>query len=192
MKIIKLLISILLVTSGVLIGFCIKNFSLISWNKEIKIYEVFQVITTIFIATAIPFLIKKWIDDGRAIKSFLTTDANNLIVESEKIKEKFFKYYDNGKITADDKQYLMLLFTQMEDLIEHFGNALQKAFGMKCHREFCDVRTAHYVYWNEITGTEIMSDKWKIIDLDFLRFFLLEYNKFQYSIRIFLVEIQKI
>jgi hypothetical protein len=191
---IRVLYTSIILAIGILIGFIIKNFPLISWNKEIKVYEVFQVVSTLFIAAVIPFLIKKWIDDGRLVKSLLGEESKDILEQGKKINNKLLECYqrEDHRISSEEKQFILFLFTGMENAIANFGGSLKTSFGDKCNNQFQDVKIAYYSYWNKITGSNLMSDQFTKVDLEFLSFHMFEYNLWQTSIRGFLIYLQKL
>jgi hypothetical protein len=192
MKLLKIFLIIIIFLAGILVGFYLKNFPNITWNHEVKIYEVFQVLSTLFIGIGIPFLIKKWIDDSRNIKSLLVDEGKDIIIESKKIKDAIFKYFEQGSISEKEKQLLLSLFTQLENSIARFKISLETSFGMKCNSEYQSFKIAYYEYWNNVTGGELMSSTVTEINSDFLDFHTAEYNTFQNSLRVFLIALQKI
>jgi hypothetical protein len=192
MKIVKVVLILIVFIGGILLGFFFQNFPFITWNKEIKIYEVFQTISTLFIGLFIPFLIKKWIDDGRVIKGLISEEAKELISETKKIKEKLHEYHKAKTITEDDKQYLLMLFNQVENALSQFQESLKTSFGEKMESDFQGLRVAYFVYWKGVTGEELMSASFEKVDLDFLQQHALLFNEFQGQIRAFLIKVQKL
>jgi hypothetical protein len=192
MKLIQITILIVIFIAGLLIGFCTKNFHFIGWNKEVKIYEVFQVLSTLFIGLVIPFMIKKWIEDGRNIKSLLIEEGKEIMKESQNIKDKLFKFHEERKISGEDKQYLLLQFTILDNALTHLQKNLQQSFKMKGNSQFQDLKIAYYIYWKSVTGGQLMSETFNQIDIEFLNLYSIEHNKFQSAIRFFMISLQTI
>ncbi|RZJ20359.1 MAG: hypothetical protein EON51_15325 [Acinetobacter sp.] len=192
MKYIKIGIVSLIFIGGILVGFILRNFPLINWNKEIKIYEVFQVCSTLFIGIALPFFVKKWVDDGRVIKTLLVDEAKELISDSKLIKDKFAECYSKKSIDEDEKQHILALFSQVENVLMNYRNNLWCQFGVKIEKDFNILKDSYVLYSNSITSEEFMTEEFLIIDINFLNFHIIEYNKFISSIRTFSVKIQKL
>jgi len=192
MKFFKLIILALIFGSGCLVGYCINNFPFVKWNHEVKIYEVFQVLSTLFIGIALPLFIKKWIEDGRIIKSLLKEETGNILSETKKIHDKFLTAYTQKQITPEDKQFVLFLFSQLENLLDSFEQSLKFSFGEKYNVQFQDLKIAYYNYWKSITGGNLMDDNFVTVDLGFISFQTNEYNLFSNQIRTFVISLQKI
>ena len=172
-------------------GFVIDNFPFIEWDRKVKVYEVFQVMSTLLIGIGIPFFIKKWIDDGRIIKNLLKEEASDISNEAIKVKDFMVKAFTDKKLAHEDKQYLLYLFNQLENLLLVYENSLKSAFGEKYNSPFQDLKIAYYEYWQRVTDGELMKDSFSQIDLEFLSYFTAQHNGFLNSIRNFSIRIQK-
>ncbi|HMK05008.1 MAG TPA: hypothetical protein VK489_12480 [Ferruginibacter sp.] len=191
MKLIGIIIIGSIFCLGVLFGFFFQHYPYIQWNPEIKIYEVFQVITTLFIALAIPFFIKKWIDDSRVVKTLLNKESDDISVEAKKINEKFISSYNTGNITSQDKKFINITFSQIENLIQTFESSIRVCFNNRCNSQFQDFKIAYLEYWHNVTSGDLMSDSFTIIDENYLSFHSEEYSKFLQALRKFNIFLQK-
>lgn len=191
MKYFKYLLILVIVVALIYCGFVIKNFPLIEWDKKIKIYEVFQVISTILIGFGIPFFIKRWIDDGRVMRNLLNDESKDILLEATKIKDIILKCFDNKSISGDDKQFINYLFTNIEILIEVFERSIKHSFDEKYNSEFDELEKAYHKYWRSVTDGDLMSDKFVMINLEFLSEFTTDHNIFINSIRKFHIQIQR-
>jgi len=191
MRYIKLIVFVVCFLFAILMGFTIKNFPLISWNKEIKIYEAFQILSTLFIATAIPFLIKKWIEDKRTIAFLLNEEMKDILSANKNIKDKITEYYNKTDVDEDDKQFILYLFEELDNLISIFEDSLINTFDSKLNSEFQDLKIAYYTFWKDITGGTFMNDNFVEIDLSFLIFYSKKHVVFQNKIRNFILTLQK-
>ncbi len=192
MKALKFIVCLLLILIGFWIGFTIKHFPNIKWNKEVKIYELFQVIATLFIGLAIPFFLKKWIDDGRAIKILLVDEAKEITLEAKKIKEALTECHQKGVIDSNQKQYILYLLSQVESLLQNYGINLLAQFGNRSVADFNLLVDAYNSYSNNLTQDEFMADSFELVTLDFLNFNNLQLNTFLGEIRALSVKMQKL
>lgn len=191
MKYLRVLIIILILGFAALVGYSIKSYPIIKFNSEIKIYEVFQIISTIFIAVAIPFLIKKLLEDSRIIKTLLNDEIKDIATKGDFFKTKILECYNARTITNEDKQYIVYLFTQIENLLENFQRSLQNSFKEKYNSQFQDLKISYFTFEKNITGDDLMSDAFTSVDIDILNYYAAECNQFQNDIRKFIIIIQK-
>jgi hypothetical protein len=192
MKVLKIIVCSLLVLIGFWIGFIAKHLPYIKWNREVKVYEIFQVIATLFIGIAIPFFIKKWIDDGRAIKTLLVDEAKEIILEAKKIKEVLTDCYQKGYIDSNQKQYILYLLSQLESLLQNYGDNLQSQFGNRSVADFNLLVDAYNICSNKLTQDEFMTDNFNSVTLEFLNSNNLELNILLGEIRALSVKMQKL
>jgi len=191
MKIIRIVVIVAVFAFGILLGFTVKNFPVIQWNKEIKIYEAFQVLTTLFIALVIPFFIKRWIDDSRVVKSLLKEEANDISDEVKKINKIFQECFKNGFIDSADKKSINMTFSQLDNLIEIFEKSITVAFGNRCNVQFQDFKIAYLEYWKNITSGDLMANSFSVVNEDFYYFHSVEYSKFLQALREFNIFLQR-
>ncbi|RNL49763.1 hypothetical protein [Pedobacter jejuensis] len=192
MKLLRIIIVCLIFLAGILVGFFFQNFPIIKWNPEIKIYEAFQVCSTLFIGIALPFFIKKWIDDGRVIKSLLVDEAKELIEDTRAVKQKIGEKYKTKVITFEDKQHVLALLSQVENSISNYQKHLEEQFGGKIKNDFKNLKDAYVKYNDALTSGDFMTETFVSIDVDFFNFHNIEYNQFISAIRAFSVKMQKL
>ncbi|MCF6407431.1 hypothetical protein L3C95_31345 [Chitinophaga filiformis] len=177
MKTIRILVLIIVFALGGLSGFFVKNFPFIRWNTEVKIYEVFQVCSTLFIGIAIPFFIKKWIEDKRQLKNALIEECKETLTEIKRIRTKFEGCYSNNSISASDKDEILILFSdadlKVQNLKENFtlafkGESKIGIVGIK-ENTVNAINNSYISYWKTVTGGSLMNSNYTRIDNDLLK-----------------------
>jgi hypothetical protein len=191
MKYIKGVICLLILIIGIWLGFIIKNFPFIKWNKEVKIYEVFQIAGTLFIGLVIPFFIKKWIEDGRAMKSLFVEEVKEIVVEIKKIRESLNAFYKKETIDGNDKNFIIYLLNQIENLLSTLGTKLTEHYGDVVTRDYNICVDAYNALSDSLTGEDFMADNFKTIDLQFLSDNDLRLNILVSEIRSLAIKLQK-
>jgi hypothetical protein len=191
MKTIRTFLAIVLCTLCVYVGFIIKNFPFINWNKEVKIYEVFQIGSTLFIGIAIPFLVKKLLEDNKTIKGLIVDESKEIIDLTEKIKELLDKGREEKNISEEDKQYISLRFSELELAIISLEESLKLSFKEKYNDQYQNLKIAYFNFWKKITDGELMSSSFSTLTNDYLQIYLDEHRKFVSEIRRFIISIQK-
>lgn len=191
MKLIRIGITILVFVGGILSGFFIRNFPLINWNKEVKIYEVAQVCATLFVGLVIPFLIKKWIEDNRFVKNSLIEECKESLLQVKKIKDKIDICFTKGSISPSDKDEILLLFNDCDFKIDNLAENIELAFRKKRNPIISKIKQEYVTYWKIVTGGSLMASSYIKIDELFCRNEKYQFAEFEKSIRQSIILIQR-
>lgn len=191
MKKINIYLNVAVLLVGVIVGFFVKNFPIIVWKNEVKIFEVLQWITTALIGLLIPFAIKKLIDDNRQIKQVLIDDFKGLIVELKKIKDKLESSYQVGSVGAKDKDAINMLFSDVDIKMSNLNDLFLIAFP-KNSLIFETTNTEYIKYWKGVTGGQLMSSSYTVIDEQFFRDQNLNFGALEKEIKIAIIKLNKL
>ncbi len=183
MKYLKKLIPVLFLFFGIFIGFLIKNYPLIKFNNEIKIYEVLNLLLTATIGFSIPFFIKKWIEDSRQVKNNLIEELKDLLKEVERIKDKIKFCYSRDSISQDDKDEINFLFEQSDMKFNCLEEVLISTYDIETKTLRTDLKDFYINYWKFVTGAEVMNSKFVRLEEDFIRRHSESYSKFEIKIK---------
>jgi len=176
-----LLISALVLISfvlGVLLSRIVRDFPLITFNHEIKIFEVLTFILTLLIGILFPFLIKKWIEDNRSIKSCLADEIKAILLTSLKIKAIIEKASANNNILATDKDEINFIFHEMEMQIASFQDQIAISFKNESQAISNELKKKFHEYKDYLTGGEMMTSTFTI-DQKFVRAHVTHYSLFE-------------
>lgn len=168
MKTIKVCLVIAIFISGIAFGFLIKKMPIIEFNKELKIYEVFNLILTIGIGLFIPFFIKRWIDDRRYIKNNLIEELKKVLDETIRIKEKISFCYLRKSITPADKDELNYLFEQSDIKVNTLVSLFETSYKTQSKVLVLDLKNSYFKYWKSVTGGELMKSTFVKVTEDFM------------------------
>lgn len=164
MKLVKIILTITILIGGIIIGFTVRNFPFIKWNMEVKIYEVAQVSIALFIGLAIPFYIKKWIDDSRQLKNSLVDECKDTIAEAKKIKDKIDECHKIASVSQSDKDIIIALFSYSDIKINNLYDNILFGLDQKSNPIAQNIKDAYFEYWRVITGGTLMVSTYTKID----------------------------
>lgn len=168
MRTLKICLIIIVFLGGIAIGFFIKKIPIIEFNREMKIYEVFNLLLTIGIGIFIPFFIKRWIDDRRYIKNDLIEELKRVLDETNRIKEKITFCYLRKSITPDDKDELNYLFEQSDIKVNTLVSLFETSYKSTTKELVTVLKDSYLKYWKSITGGELMKSTFVNVTEDFM------------------------
>jgi len=183
MKFLKTVCLLLLFLGGVAIGYFVKNYPIIEFNKELKIYEVFNLLLTATIGLSIPFFIKRWIEDSRQIKNNLIEELKDTLKETERIKDKIKFCYSRDSISQSDKDEINYLFEQSDSKFNCLEELFVSTFDAETKTIRTEIKTIYMAYWKCVTGGELMNSKFVKISEDFFRRHNDSFSKFEIKIK---------
>jgi hypothetical protein len=169
MKILKIIIVTLLFFIGIAIGFCIKNWPVIEFNKEIKVYEVFNLLLTASIGIFIPFFIKRWIEDNRQVKNNLIEELKSSLRETECIKDKIKFCHSRNAISANDKDEINFLFDQSDVKFHCLCELFTSTYDNETKVIRTELKDIYMSYWKFVTGGELMTTRFTTVTEEFYR-----------------------
>lgn len=183
MKALKIILLVLLFIGGMATGYFFKNYPLIQFNKELKIYEVFNLILTASIGIFLPFFIKRWIEDSRQIKNNLIEELRDVLKETERIKDKVKFCYSRNSILQGDKDEINFLFEQSDRKFNCLDELLVSSYDSETKTIRTEIKNIYMSYWKCVTSTEVMSSKFIRVSEDFYRRHNEMYSKFEIKIK---------
>lgn len=169
MKYLKLLLAILILIFAVSIGYFIKSYPIIEFDKKLKIYEVFNLILTATIGLSIPFFIKRWIEDSRQIKNSLINELKDTLDEIIVVKSKIKQCFNENNITQRDKQQIIVQFEETDLKLNCLDEQFKESFDKETKKIREEIKSEYLNYWRFTTGAEIMSTTFVTISESFYR-----------------------
>jgi|ERR1035437_9229177 hypothetical protein len=183
MKYLKVICVVLLFFAGAAIGYFVKHFPIIEFNKELKIYEVFNLLLTATIGLFIPFFIKRWIEDSRQVKNNLIEELKDTLKETERIKDKIKFCYSRNSISQTDKDEINYLFEQSDFKFNCLDELFISTFEVETKILRADLKDIYFSYWKCVTGGELMTSKFNVISEDFVHRHNDSFSKFEIKIK---------
>lgn len=169
MKYIKLLLVILFFIGSVSIGYLIKSYPIIEFDKKLKIYEVFNLILTATIGLSIPFFIKRWIEDSRQVKNSLINELKDTLDEIIIVKTKIKQCFIDNKISQRDKQQIIVQFEETDLKLNSLEEQLIESFDKETKKIREEIKKEYINYWRFTTGAELMSSTFVTVSENFYR-----------------------
>ncbi len=183
MKYLRISIIFLIFLGGIIVGFIIKNYPIIEFNKELKVYEVCNLLLTATIGLFIPFFIKRWIEDSRQVKNNLIEELKDTLKETERIKDKIEFCYLRNSIEPSDKDEVNFLFEQSDIKFNCLTELLVSTFESETKTIRLELNEIYMQYWKVVTGGELMTSKFVKISETFFRRQNESFSKFEIKIK---------
>ena len=159
----------LLLVIGLLLGIAIDDFPILTLDPSVGLLDAASLCVTIAIGLVVPFLLKKWIDDSKSAKGYVIGELREFLQDISEISELTKNIFYNGKITSAEKTRINTSFETTDIKYHNLSNEL-KDFYDKETAELRDKLYKSYIeYWKYLTGSEIMSEKFKCIDEKFYK-----------------------
>jgi hypothetical protein len=168
---------------GLIIGFLLTDFPKIEFDNKLKVYEVFNLLLTLGIAISVPFIVKKTIDDKRAIKAFLTEEVKETLKCLSKIRELIKTCYYEGAISRDNKDTIIKDFNALEIQINSLNEQLEVSFKSQSSKMINEIKSAYFEYDGFVTGDDLMCETYEKIDAGFYRDHKTNYNRLELSLK---------
>ncbi len=178
-----ILIGFLCILLGLIGGFTIKNYPLITWNKEVKIADVGEILATLSVGIIIPIVATKWMDVNRNVKFMLVDECKEALESVKKIKAKIDYCYINKSISSSDKDEIITLFTNSELVFGNLQDCVKSAFSNKVDFICGDILEESIKYWKTVTGGDLMISTYVKIDDVFYKAHNLAWSSFEHKVK---------
>lgn len=147
-------------------------------SDKFTLYEFINIALTLGLGIYVPFMIKKWIEDNRYIKSFIADEVKVLMVKTDRIKEVMDGCNSVGIITPEDKNKINFLFHEVELQIHSFFEQLKIAFPGQTNAIVGELKNSYFAYKDYLTGDSLMTMDFVKIDNYFFNEHGQEFNTF--------------
>lgn len=188
-------ISIIIFSFGILIGILINDVPYLTLDNKVQlgavIASLFTGMITFSIALLIPYLITKRFDDQKGIKQFLINEIALFCKDLEKIKNQLEENHKLGSIKNDDKREINLLFEYLDTRVDSISQQLKQSFPTQSNNEIEELKSANMLFWKNVTGGELMDEKFKKITPEFWKSSLSAYSDFELKIKMLAHKINK-
>jgi uncharacterized protein (DUF2344 family) len=168
---------------GVVIGVIIRDFPLLTFNREVKIIDVFRWVSTVGIGVYIPLVIKKLIDDKRSEKNNLVEELNYFIKVIDQIQDSIKKIHGNNKIYAKEKDVLNLQFDLSDKEIQELCNFLNDNCKKQISPLITELKDSYTEYWKVSTSNDVIASSVKKISDDTYKQISLKYTDINKKLR---------
>jgi len=176
---------------GLIIGLIWKDIPNVKFNPELKIYEVANFFLTLAIGLTIPLLVKKWVEDNRSVKSTLVDEIKNIICTLDKINTLISICHSKSSITKENKEEINYLFHKSELQITSLTEQLKISFDSQSKNILLNLKVNYHGYKDYLTGGDLMSSLFTVVDDNFFREQNTEYSKIETYLKTVIHKIHK-
>ena len=166
---ISIIAAILCLIFGILLGVVIKDFPVLKLNPTIAILDAASLCVTIAIGILVPFLLKRWIDDSRSARGYLVEELREFLHDVSEIYELTKDYFFTGIITPENKTRINTTFETIDLKLSNLSHELEDFYDNETKPLRDSLKEKYMDYWKCMTGSKIMSDKFKSIDESFYK-----------------------
>lgn len=154
---------------GVLIGVFIKDFPILKLDPAVALVDAASLCVTIAIGILVPFLLKRWIDDSRSARGYLVEELREFLHDVSEIQELTKDYFFAGEITPENKTRINSTFETIDLKFDNLSHELEDFYDKETKPLRDNLYEKYIDYWKCMTGTEIMSERFKSIDESFYK-----------------------
>lgn len=151
-----ILAPVLTLILGIGLGKLITDWPYFTINYEIKITDVFKILSTIGVGVFIPLVIKKLIDDKRTKNDNIIEELSGFRKMVDNIHSYILELHTNKKIINKDKDFLNM---QLELLGKEF-NELHSFLSDNCSNKTStlldEMKNSYFAYWQVSTSNDIL------------------------------------
>ena len=166
---ISIIAAILCLIFGILLGIVIKDFPVLKLDPTIAILDAASLCVTIAIGILVPFLLKRWIDDSRSARGYLVEELREFLHDVSEIYELTKDYFFSGKIIPENKTRINTTFETIDLKLSNLSHELEDFYDKETKPLRDSLKEKYMDYWKCMTGSKIMSDKFKSIDESFYK-----------------------
>lgn len=176
---------------GIAIGKLITDWPKFTINYEVKITDIFKIVTTIAVGVFIPLVVKKLIDDKRSKNDNLLEELNGFSKMIENMNNYIHELYKNKKIISKDKDYINMQFDISGKEVTEICDFLSENCSKKTSTLLDDMKNAYLSYWQISTSITVIGSSVRKIDDSTFKTISQEYTEMTKKIRLVKSEILK-
>lgn len=176
---------------GAIVDRLIKVYPYLQLDAKIGILDVASLLVTITIAVMIPFLLDKFIEDKKGIKSLLIEELKELIAIVENAKSIISEAHSAGVLTPEDKDKILNLFHEAEIKAGSFEQQVEIGFKHKYSEIKKSVDDLLFDYKDFLTGGELMNSGFIKVENSFLRQNNTEYSTLETGLKVLIQKIYR-
>ncbi|MDG1573309.1 hypothetical protein OZ410_13350 [Robiginitalea sp. M366] len=170
-------LSLLLIVSAFVLGISVKNWPFVSFNKELGLADILDVLTTLLLAFLIPYFIKYFIDKSDKVSNIVLQAIEAYRDEAYSIHDKFIEINESGSIKGMDRDQLLLATENLDGRLTLLEKIVNRRCGDSAKDPLDKLKKTHIEYWRLLTGSEINSVSLDSIDLDLAKIEIKEYHR---------------
>lgn len=155
--------------TGVVIGLSIKDFPILKLDPAISLIDAASLLVTIAIGIIVPFLLKRWIDDIRQTKAYVVEELREFLHDINEVPELVKQIYFSGKISQDQKNRINTTFETIDVKLTNLIKEFEVFYDSETKPMRDALKECYIEYWKYLTGSELMSTKFKSIDESFYK-----------------------
>tara|TARA_B100001287_G_scaffold69292_1_gene57022 strand:+ start:2004 stop:2588 length:585 start_codon:yes stop_codon:yes gene_type:complete len=186
-----ILTPILTLILGIALGKLINDWPYFIFNYEIKITDVFKILSTIGVGVFIPLLVKKLIDDKRTKNDNIIEVINGFRTSLKSNHSYINDLYTNKKIINKDKDYINMNLDILGKEFDQVHSFLSENCSSKTSTLLGDLKTSYFTYWQVSTSNEVLGSDIKKISAAAFKEICEQYTELNKKIRKLKLEIIK-
>jgi len=186
-----ILTPILTLLIGIAIGKLINDWPKFKINYEVKVTDIFKIVTTIAVGIFIPLIVKKLIDDKRSKNDNLLEELSAFSKMIENMNNYIHELYKNKKIISKDKDYINMQFDITGKEVKEICNFLEENCSTKTSTLLLDMKNAYFSYWQISTSIAVIGSSIRKIDDSTFKNISQEYTEMTKKIRLVKSDILK-
>jgi hypothetical protein len=153
--------------AGFIIGVGINDFPMFTWDREVSVASLANLLLTIIVGLLIPLSLSPLLTNKRTIKDFLINETTECIGYLDSIKKKIDEIALENKTDKYDRIKINSMISRdLSMKLSSLTEQLNLSFGIQSNALIEEINERYKEYWSEMTSGELMSDKFKF-DISF-------------------------
>lgn len=177
------------------LGILVRKFSEIlpnsTFQTQINILDLANLLVSLLIAFMIPFFVTKIIEDNRGVKACLIDELRDLLKILIKIRDVVSNAHINGSFKVADRDNIIYTFDEAELKVNSFQEQIRVGFPEKSKKTNNKLKALFFEYQNLLTSREIATSTFKKVDDRFNRENNTAHSKIETGIKTIIQEIHK-
>lgn len=152
-----IIISLLLIGLAFGTGLLVKNWPIITLDREFKISDILNIVFSVIIALLIPIYIKYFIDKGSKVNEMILGEIERYRNHLDQTHERFFIIYQSGNISDDNKAEINIYCEMLDAKFETLKTVLKERCKEASDKFIDELKTNQIKFWRGLTNIEINS-----------------------------------
>lgn len=152
-----LVIAVVLIGVAFGVGFLVRDWPLITVDREFKIIEVLSLGFSIVLAFLIPFYINHFVDKANKVNDVVINEIDRYRDHLEEMHQRFLNINRSETLSDENKTELNVLCELLDTKFEVLNKIVKDRCKERADEKLTAIKDAHILYWRVLTGIGINS-----------------------------------
>jgi len=140
------------VLAGLLVAIVCSHFEILTFNGEVPIVDLAQLVAALFLAMYIPFAVERMRDRQRYARDLLVSQVQEIVEGAKSVNDILSACAMSGETDDRSKMQVRARFLTCNFKLSRLAERLIKECGDECQLALDDFRKAYDTYFDAVTG----------------------------------------